>query len=215
LLKCRKLNFGFSSSGGFAPHHLKRSVAFCGVKKSIQFRMSIIKQQNIGQEPTKFNELQLVLQPSRWQLEAMTFMPLVIFGAFSAVSWFFTDSIWGKLSALIIALLGIWAARAGRRAMRNANVRADAQGISLFDGSRKDTVNQHAAWDDVARCEIENRSNSADSVGQPHIVLKDAANRDLFVLYTKYLSRTDTAHLLRFIRTELEQRKTLFDVPAE
>jgi hypothetical protein len=167
----------------------------------------------MDQKAAHFNEQPLVLQPPRWQLEAMTFMPLILFGAFSATSWFITDSLWGKLSALVIASLGIWAARSGRRAMRNASVRADAQGISLCDGSRKDTVNQHAAWDDVARCEIENRSNSADSVGQPHIILKDAANRDLFVLYTKYLSRADTARLLSFIRAELEQRKALFDVP--
>jgi hypothetical protein len=177
--------------------------------------MSIVKQQNIGQEATRLNERLLVLQPSRWQLEAMTFMPLIIFGAFSTVSWFITDSIWGKLTALVIASLGIWAARFGRRAIRNASVRADAHGISLCDGSQKDTVNQHAVWDDVARCEIENRSNSADSVGQPHIVLKDAANRDLFILYTKYLARPDKARLLRFIRTELEHRKALFDVTAK
>ena len=177
--------------------------------------MRIIKQENRGQQALKFNEQPLVLQPSRRQLEAMTFMPLIIFGAFSAVAWFITDSIWGKVSALVFASLGIWAARAGRRAMRNASVRADAQGLSLCDGSQKDRVNQHAMWDDVARCEIENRSNSAESVGQPHIVLKDMANRDLFVLYTKYLSHTDTVRLLRFIRAELEQRKALFDVPAQ
>jgi hypothetical protein len=177
--------------------------------------MNIIKQQNIGREVFKVNERPLVLQPSRWQVEAMTFMPLVISGAFSAVSWFITNNILGKLSALVIASFGIWAARAGRRAMRRASVRADAQGISLYDGSRKDTVNQHAAWEDIACCVIENRSTSADSVGQPHIVLKNGVNRDLFVLYTKYLARADTAQLLRYIRSELEQRKGLFNVPAD
>ena len=145
----------------------------------------------------------------------MTAMPLVIGGAFSVVSWAITNNVWGKVGALSIASLAIWAARSGRRAMRNACVRADAFGLTHCDGSRKDAVSQHVVWNDVARCEIDTRSNSGDSVGQPHIVLKDAANRDLFVLYTKYLSRTDTTRLLLFIRTELKQRKALFAVSPE
>lgn len=176
--------------------------------------MSVDKQQNVRRKAPALNAQPLALQPARWQLEAMTFMPLGLCGAFSAAFWFAMGGVWGKLLASLIAAFGIWAARAGRRQMRTARVCADAQGVSLFDGSRKGSANQQAMWDDVARCTIEDRSDSADSVGTPHIILKDADGRDLFVLYTKYLSGADTTHLLRFIREELERRNALFDVPA-
>ena len=149
----------------------------------------------------------LELRPARWQLWALTLVPLTICSAFAAVFWFGVEETWSRLLALIAAAFGVWAAVAGHRQTRRTRVRADAEGVSFTDGSRRGYANRHAHWNDVASCTLR-RS------GGVWFVLKNRDGRDAFVFQDRLLSRRDAARLLRFAKRELESRNAVFDVPA-
>lgn len=157
----------------------------------------------------------LELRPARLQLVIVTLTPLAILGAFTASCWFLVAGVWGRVLAAVFAAFGLWWAQAGFWQMRRTRVCADAEGVSLTDGSRRGYADQAARWDDVASCTVEKRASSPDEVGTPHLVLKNAVGADLFTLYLRFLFRNDTARLLRFVESELRPRNASFEVPAQ
>ena len=157
----------------------------------------------------------LTLRPARWQRVGMALGPALAFGASVPTLWFLVGGPWGRASAVLLAAFGLLTSYLNYWQMRAARLYADAQGVRLDDGSRKGHYNQHALWEDVARCTVEKRHvNSRDGRKQPCLVLSDAAGNDLFTLYLLYLSRADNARLMRFAKVELERRNIPFDVPA-
>ncbi len=121
-----------------------------------------------------FEEERLELRPARWQLVMMTLMPLAILGAFTASCWFWVTGVWSRVLAAVFAALGFWWAWTGFRQLRRTRVCADAEGVSLTDGSRRGYADQAARWNDVAYGTVEKREDLLERLGDLQI---DAANR--------------------------------------